>query len=189
MKTYLKYYILNKSSSSWDYIILDGVCNTKDKKVWTTKNTEAKKAFKKWEESCVGRNNCPNCCTAQLMNMKEGFSQQCSNCFGFFAGCATSKCNWDCRFKRYQDDCNKCVKRYCVKPFMKCSGLSSPICSSPQKWWLCRGQFWYCAASGNVSEIVLLQAIALILCRYIAGYLIAIIEFILNTQSFPVVVT
>ena len=102
------------------------MCDSKDKTIWNTRNMDAKKALNYCGNHCMGGVQC----TSDCIRNKEGFSIKCSDCFGNFSGCTVSNCVWKCALNSLSHSCINCVKRYCVKSFLKCSGLSSPFAAN-----------------------------------------------------------
>ena len=102
---------------------LDRSCILDDKKIWDTKGMEVRNTLNNCGKSCWGASKC----TEDCMKKEEGFSQQCAECFGKFSECGKYNCKWKCWFDTLALGCIKCVNKYCVESFIKCSGLSSPI--------------------------------------------------------------
>ena len=100
-------------------LAFNSLCNINDKENWTIKGRNALNNCKgegeeRWTTECM---------------KQEGFSQQCSNCFGKLMACARSKCVLRCclGFCKLARTCLTCAKDYCMDSFRKCSGLSSPF--------------------------------------------------------------
>ena len=108
---------------SYSLISGDGQCNEKDKELWDTKNDEMKEALRKCGKDCWGK----AACTSECMMKKEPFSANCADCFGKFSSCGASNCWWKCMFNSQSAGCIRCAKENCEKPFIQCSGLSSPF--------------------------------------------------------------
>ena len=100
-----------------------GQCNASDRLIWKTKYEEARKALDDCGTQCWGAEEC----TSKCIIKKESFSKPCADCFGKFAVCGRNNCMFKCITDKQSPKCIKCMRTYCEKSFIDCSGLSSPL--------------------------------------------------------------
>mmetsp|Transcript_31650 Transcript_31650/g.62760 ORF Transcript_31650/g.62760 Transcript_31650/m.62760 type:complete len:127 (+) Transcript_31650:58-438(+) len=68
---------------------------------------------------CYGAEQCVTDCVKDA----EGYSDECSGCFGALADCTVKKCMTECMLGR-SEKCDACVAENCNPGFTDCSGIS-----------------------------------------------------------------
>ena len=98
-----------------NYTLVVKGCDINDKQFWNT--PKGKYAVAMVANSCVG----DGACTAEG-TQKEGYSINCSKCFGGLSDCGRINCAFECMFGT-NEKCKTCVMTSCNDSFEKCSGL------------------------------------------------------------------
>lgn len=96
--------------------------NTDDLQIW---NTGGKINFRNYMNTCgkkcIGNNDCTTKCVKDI----EGYSENCSKCFGNIGECTVKNCFINC-INGDTPTCEQCISKNCDDSFHLCSGLDIP---------------------------------------------------------------
>ena len=94
--------------------------NSNDEKIWNnTGKNNLKNDMVKCGQECIGKKDCTIHC---VMNL-EGYSKECSGCFGDLGECSVKHCFYTC-IGGDTPGCESCVKTNCYGEFSTCTGWS-----------------------------------------------------------------
>jgi hypothetical protein len=114
--------ILNTTTDAPVYLQGNACMNTADQVIW---NTTGQKNFRDYMnicgKQCVGNHDCTQSCVQKI----EGYSDNCSDCFGDLGECSIKNCIMQC-IGGDTPSCEECISSNCDEGFKVCSGLDAP---------------------------------------------------------------
>jgi hypothetical protein len=115
-------YIMNWVLTLFFFNEQNACINLADKTIW---NATGEKDFRTYMntcgQQCIGNYDCTTTCVQKI----EGYSNNCSSCFGNMGECSVKNCFMKC-MRGDTPDCEKCIASSCDNVFHLCSGLVVP---------------------------------------------------------------